>query len=491
MGLAFILIVRLLGPSSYGVYTLVIATAGFFGAFGDLGLSTMFVRTIPQYVAKKQFDKVKSTLVNGYAILIIESGLFTILAFALSGFVATSVFHTPSDTFALQLVSLTIILSVMWSASYNVLIGLGKGGKLIKVVIVQGLLQAFVSIALVVLGLGAIGPILGLITSYAASAIYGAWLILQEPGIRQDKMGFALKSWSGILHFCVPVGLSVTITSLVTNFSLIVLGWYASSAVIGNFGAAYKAIGVFDVLLGSIGIALLPFFAVALIDKKITKEISKYYNYSLYFVFLIAAPIVFYIVMLSKPFSFTIFSGTYTLTPLYLALMSIGTLIIVVGSTTSNLLIGAGKVRKVLKYNIIAAIVQIILLPILVQPLTGLGLVLLMFIIIPVLTGILFVNGAQEILKINLDLRMLTKVSIAAIISMLFIYPLVLAFGTNYIPLLAAAGVEQILLYPAIVSLFGGIDKERLKILDRVVGELPVFGSIMHLLTAYTSVFLR
>ena len=40
-GIAFIVIARILGPSTYGIYTLVIAYVGFFGAFTDLGVGTL------------------------------------------------------------------------------------------------------------------------------------------------------------------------------------------------------------------------------------------------------------------------------------------------------------------------------------------------------------------------------------------------------------------------------------------------------------------
>lgn len=491
IGLTYIFIVRLLGPSSYGVYTIAIATAGTFGAFGDLGISTMFVKFIPQYLRKKQSEKIKSLLISGFSIIILESGLFTLLAILLSGFVAQSVLHSAADAFPLQIAAFTIILGVIWSSCYTVLIAFGKSRKLANAFILQTLLQSFGSLALVLLGLGAVGAILGLIISYVVGIPYAIKVATDDLKIKSEDVKFTLKGSKSILSFSLPIGFTSAINAVVSNFSLIVLGIFATTVIIGNFGAAYRAVSLFDVLIGSIGIALLPFFAVTFSDKKITKKVNKFYNYSLYFAFLFAVPIIFYIVVLSQQFSYTVFSAVYTLTPLYLAIMAIGTLLLTVTTYTTNLLFGAGRVRKVMKYNIIAAIIQLILLPIFVSTLNGLGLTLIIFIIMPTILNIMLLNRAQKSFNVKIDFVSLGRVILSGIISALFIIPLILLLNSNYIPLLAAAAIEQIIIYPIIISHLGGINKEKLELMKRITIGIPFVGPIMRLLVEYTSIFVH
>ncbi len=494
MGLAFILIVRLLGPASYGIYTLALATAGFFGALGDMGVSTAFIKLIPQYMQKKNTGKIRSLLANGFVIMVIESGVFTILAFALSGFVAQNVFHAVSDTLALQLVSFTIILSVVWVGGYSTLIALGRGGSLAKAVSIQVMLQASISLALALLQFGAIAPIIGLLVSYLGGAAYS--ISASYPRTQsKEKTVVSTAEWKKLLSFSLPIGISSALngvsSTLVANISIIILGFYSTALVLGNFGAAYKAISLFDVLLGSIGLAILPFFSVALSSKKITRQINKYYNYSIYFALLFAAPIIFYIVFLSQPFSYTLFGATYSAAPLYMAIMAIGTLLIVVNTYTTNLLIGAGKVGKVLKYNLIVAAVQLLLVWLVVPNFAGLGLVLLMFIVMPLLSNVLFLNRAKISFNASLEYGTLGKVLLSALISALLTVPLQLLLGSNSIPLLIASAALVLVVYPVIISLLKGVDRERLSILNRVTRGLPVFGQLMRLLTGYTSIFLR
>jgi O-antigen/teichoic acid export membrane protein len=487
MGLTFIFITRFLGPSLFGVYTIAIATAGFFGAFGDLGVSTMFMKFIPRYLEKKQTEKIKSLLVNGYTIIILESLFFTVVALLLSGFVAQNVLHNPSDTLALELVSFSIILSILYSSSYSALIAFGNGDKLIKAVTIYTLIQSFLSAGLVLYGFGPIGPIIGLDAAYLFGMIYAVRVI-----IKRTKVSTAtpMRGWRRIISFSVPLGLTNMLSTITSNFSLIALQLLSTTIIVGNFGAAYKAIGIFDVLLGSVGITLLPFFSVALSDKNIYKQINRYYNYSMYFVFIFAAPVVFYVVVLSQQFSYTIFSGIYALTPLYLALMSIGALIMAVYTYTYNLLVGAGEVRKVFKYNLAASVLQLALLYFFIKPFAGLGLTVLMFLVTPTVLSALYINRVKHLFHAKLDLLRLGKVVLAAIISALFLVPLTFVLSNNILLLIVGAA-EQVLLYPIIISLIGAIDRDRLDIINKVTESIPVFGSVARTLVAYAGVFMR
>ncbi|MGC8537889.1 MAG: oligosaccharide flippase family protein [Candidatus Micrarchaeia archaeon] len=49
VGVAFILITRILGPTGYGVYVLATAIAGVFGSVGNFGIATALNRFIAKY----------------------------------------------------------------------------------------------------------------------------------------------------------------------------------------------------------------------------------------------------------------------------------------------------------------------------------------------------------------------------------------------------------------------------------------------------------
>lgn len=488
-GLAFLAIVRILGPSTYGIYTLAIATAGFFGAFGDLGISTILVKFCSEYVQKKQKEKLLSAVTNGFAVIVLESALFTLLALLLAGTVAQNVYHNAGYTFALQLVSLEILVGTIWGSMYSLLIALGKGREMAISVVIQSLIQGGVGVVLSLIYHSATGPIIGLVASFAIGLVYPTYVMIKFVGITPAKIKMSLAEWKRILSFALPVGISNTISTFISNLSLVVLGFYSTALIIGNFGAAYKVMNTFDLFLGSIGFALLPLFSIVLTSRKVTKQLNDYYNYSIYFSMLFAAPVAFYIVMLATPFTNTLLGVAYGVAPLYLSIMAIGTLLMLVSTYTPNVLIGAGKVRKVLKYNIIIAILQVIMLPIIVSQLNGLGLVILIFVLVPIISDFLYLRRAASSFGIRLDIRMLGKVVLASAISALFIIPLILLIQNDNILLLIAAIVEQLAVYPIVAAYLGAVDKARLETLRKITAGLPVVSGFTDKLVDYASIF--
>ncbi len=492
-GIAFIIVARILGPGTYGVYTLAIAIAGFFGSFGDFGFSLSAVKFIAEYIEKKNTEMVKSTITNAYAAAALIGIIFTVIAFAASGPAALLIFHNASYAPILEVASFTIIVGVLWNVSYSMLVGLGKGRYITFAVVLQSLAQALLSIGFALAGFGAAAPILGVVIGFFIGFIAATSIEAKILGISPSRMTAAL-SWKEIKRlfaFSLPLGISNFVTGVTSNFSTIFLGLYATSFVLGNYGITYKVSSMFDVVVGSVGFALLPLFSATLVGRKQNKNIGKFYNYSIYMSLLVIAPVAFYIIFLSLPFSYTVFGGAYSLAPLYISIMSIGVLLTILSSYSSNLLISAGKVKSFLKFNIIISALQIAFLILLVPTYNGLGLVALLFLIIPVATNILYMSKLSRMFKMKIDFARFARVIASSVASAVFIVPLIYLFDGNTIPLLIVAAVEQLVVYPIIISKLGAIDRKNTELLSRITKGVPLVGSVMRSLIAYTNIFLR
>jgi O-antigen/teichoic acid export membrane protein len=488
-GAAFVLVARLLGPSTYGLYILAMAVAGFFGFFGDFGIGTAFSKFLAEQSQRKERGKMGALLSNGFAILFVGSGIFTIAAIALSGPAAQYVFHSESYAPLVIVAALTIVLSATFSVCYSALIGLGRGKSVVAAMSTQSILQATFAIGLVLLGFGAFSPIIGLVIGYAAGAAFALYILFVR-----TRIGFTrptIKGMKGILSFSVPIAVSNISGAIASNVSLIVLGLLTTSIVVGNFGITSRISSIIDIVNGSISLSLLPFFATALSRKATSIKISRFYNYSIYFAFILVAPVILLLVVLAKPITYTIFGGTYALAPPYIVVLGIGTLLGIAGGYSSTLLISANRVKDVMKYNIVVAIVQIALLVPLIDWLGGLGLALITFLISPIIVDLFMIRKAQHVLKVKLDIGRLARVVVADLISIAFVIPLILFFNGNFIALLPTAVVEQILLYPAVLSLIKGVTRSDLDTLNRVSAKIPIGNVLVSMITAYTRAFIR
>ena len=487
-GIAFIIIARLLGPDIYGLYTLAAAYASIVISvgIGDLGISTAFNKFIGQYSGKGNKDEIEKVLSNGYVSVIISGVALTLIAFALSGLLAGRILGSPSLAYILEVASPTILLSMLFGISYNALVGFGKGTYIALIIVLQSLVQSVVSIGFILLHYGAIAPLLGLIVGYSCSILTTILILYMKFGVRFRKP--SLKYMKKLLTFSYPLAIYNGLRNFTNGLSPIVLGIFATTVIVGNFGVALKTGTIISNVTDALGLAVLPMFAYTVYTKGLSKNIGKFYNYATYFTYLLITPALLFIAILAKQFSYTIFSAKYLLAPGYLSIISVGLLIWVVATYTTALLISSNKVRTILKYGLAIAATEIILILTIVPYFGGIGLTTVLYIITPTIICILMGSAARKMLRIKLEVRKLVHVVIAGLISAVFLVPAII-FIHNYVILLVVGVFLQIIIYPIVVGLVGAARKEDLKILKDVTVNLPVMGKVIGLLADYSSHF--
>ena len=488
-GIAFILVARLLGPSSYGVYTVAMAVVGFFTGIASLSMGTTFGKFIAEYSSKHENAKIAELLLNGYLIFFVMGLFLVLVALSLSGILASHVLHNSTDAYVLELSAFIIFVSVLFNDSVAALTGFVGLGRSISIsVALQVTVQSVVSIALAFMGYGAIAPLIGLLLSYIAGAAYSLQAIFRRVPMSGAKV--SLKAIKGILRFAVPLEVSNIIVSIANNITVLVLGLFVATSVIGNIGIVQRTSSLVGAVSDSLGIAILPMFAADMARRSHDPERSvKFFNYAVYVAFLFITPIMLYTILLAKPFTVTVFNGTYSGASLYIAIMSIGVLLGILGTYAVSLLTSANKVKLVAMCYAVIAVVQLAFLAVLVPTFKGIGAVVQMFIIVPLVTAAVFVYAARRSINAHVDYGRILRILLSGIISAAFILPLIYVMGSDYIVLLAAAFVEQLLLYPPVLALTRAATRKDFNILKTVSGRVPLVSTIMGLLVDYSALF--
>ena len=490
LGLAFIIVARLLGPSQYGIYTLALAVASVTGAIGNLGVSTALNKFIPEYVYRKDKRALEDILANSFFVTLLMGILLTAITIALSGFIATDVFHNASYTLVIEIAAISIISSMLFSASYSTLLGFNKGAHVAAINATQAILQAVLGVTLVLLGLGPAGPILGMIVGYTAAFLLSLHFIYRKHGLRILVMPNRA-SIKRIFGFSVPIAVSNAAVGISSNMVYIVVGAYAAAAVIGNLGVASKANSLIDIVSGAISVSLLSMYSTTLASKKMRAKISNFYNHTVYYSLILLAPMLLFILVLAKPFSYVAFSGAYSMAPLFIAVMSAGALVGLAGQYAITLLTSANKVRDIFKYNLVIAMLTLALIPILIPTFKGVGLVIILFVAVPITTNVLFIWKSAKLFKLGFDNSKLFRILAANAATMLLITPLILLWGANYIPLLITAAVEVIAVYPVMLGILKGINVRDIAVMRTMTRRIPVISPAVNFLLAYAARFAR
>ncbi len=490
LGAAFIILARLLGPSEYGVYTLALGAAGFFGAVGNLGVSTAMNKFIPEHVYKKDKKALEELLANAFFVTIITGVVLSLLSIAFSSFIASYIFHDPAYTLVIEIASVSILSSMLFGAAYSALLGFNKGQHIAMINTTQAVIQSVLSVTFVLLGFGAAGPILGMIFGYTTAFLYSIYLIYVKNGLR-ILVAPSAKAIRKIFSFSLPIAASGALGGAAGNLSVIVLGAYATTVVLGNVGIASRVSGLIDIISGSISVSLLSMYSTTLASKNISKKINKFYNYTIYYSFILLTPILLFIATLAKPFSYVAFSGIYSIAPIYITIMCMGTIVSIIGGYASTLLISANKVKEVLKYNAAIALAEIVLLFVFVPLFKGMGFVALIYGIVPVATSILFARASAKLFKLNFNFTKLYRILSANAVAMLIFLPLIVLWGANYIPLLITAVLGILLIYPALLALFKGIDRHDIEAMRTMTAKIPIVSTVLGQLLGYSSRFVR
>ncbi|MDE1860594.1 MAG: oligosaccharide flippase family protein [Candidatus Micrarchaeota archaeon] len=484
-GLLLIFLTRALGPSSYGIYTLAIAVAGIFGSMGNFGISTALNKFVSEYKYKKDAVALRNVISNGITLALVIGIVLSAITFLMAAPIAYYILNDVAITGVLQLAAFTLFTAMFVGAAMGVLVGLGKGGQVLKVNLVQSVVQIVVTLALVAFGFGPSAPILGLILGYLGGGLEGVYL-LQKGRIR-IALELSIKESRKLLAFSIPVALSNLLVGILPDLSVIALGAYTTAAIVGNFGIAIKI----NTLLGSIltdaiAFSLLSAFTVAFAGKNTQEKIGSVYNYSIYFAFLFVVPAIAFLAVMAKPISYILFSGVYTLAPLYIAIISLGAIIWIFGLFATDVLVGSGKVIEVLKYNVLVDIIVIGLLPFVLNYQYGLGIIIDIFIVAPLIYDAIFFAKIRQVFKVRLEINKLARIIFVNVVNILLILIFILPFITNFILLIIISLLELLIIYPLLVAAIGAVQRSDLELVENVTKKIPVVRYAAWYFVAYT-----
>jgi O-antigen/teichoic acid export membrane protein len=487
---AFTLIVlaRLMQPAQYGVYTLAYSVSLLFSAFSLSSVGSYLNKYIPLWTARKRKDEIGKDLGTSFMALIATNIVAIAIGIVLSGFIAANVFHSAAYTPLIYLALVGVIFTQLMYLSYNTLIGFRDGVGTAITYSAGNIAIAAGSIALVLMGFGAYGAIAGMVIGTAFGSFVGLYFIT-----RHSKMKFSVDSFGPrarrILGFSLPIAAASMIPFFINNFSILLLGFFSSAAIIGSFGIAYKIGSIATTATGFIGSVLVQMFSSAIESRKAMEKVSKLYNYSIYFGALIAVPIAVYLIVFSHAVVGSLFPA-YKSSLLYTPAVTVSLLIGVIGVYATALLMSMGKVMKVIKYSVITGIAQTALLLLLVPLLNVYGLIISVYLAGSLLTNYLYVHYMRNNLKIETMLGGVYRVIAAgAILSVAL--ALITIIPVSETQQLLIGIVATILGYPLFLGLMKAVGKEEMRLIEAIGESTRALRGTVNWLASYISFFAR
>jgi stage V sporulation protein B len=476
-----ILLARLLGPYEFGLYSIVFAIASFLGLNSDYGLGFSLKKKLPEADGKARIN----SLISSSMLITLVIGIVLAAGSVLLGrYVAVGLYSNPQLTSPIIVSVCSLVFSALFILTTSALLGLRKNAHAGISYIIHAILQFIFSAALVLLGYGVYGALLGMLLSYLA-AFAVALALLFIDGYRPAAPQKAVIR--EITTFSAPILVSNITVNGTRNLGIVLLGIVVAASVVGNYGAGYRLATFGDVIIASCIAVLLPMFSHALTTKKLSGSLGEMFNRSLYYTLLFLLPILAYLISVSKPLFNILFSSSYAMAASYFPIMVVGISATILFKYAGTLLLGYGKVRSYTKYQLIGALAITILLALLTPTLKLYGVMFVLFVASPILLGIIFTRALAKELRIRVDFGRPIRLTAASLLLLVVLecLPLVINAG-SYALLLNAA--LTVLLYPPFLALLGAVRGSDTGFVEEVGRRLRI-SIFTAPLMAYTNLF--
>lgn len=356
-----IIIARSYSPAEFGAYALAMTVFLFLAQISFLGLDDGCPRHIAFYRGKKDYGKVKDTIRSSFEFIIFSSVAASIILFVSAEWISITLFNTSQLTKPLQVLSfaLPFWLVVMFIVSVfrgfdrskenvyfsNILFNAGKILFVIPV-IVLGLAFDYIFYAFT---LNIIVIFFIAIIYYKKKSPKEIRLKQSEDSVRKDLLLFSLPLvFSGMSWFFLQATDKFMIGFLMQNYD------------VGLYNTACTVSGYLNIFLVSLMFIYQP-VGTKLHGEGKTNEIRKLYQIITKWIFLIASPIIMFVILQPGLTISILFSSSYLGAAVPLLLLFIAYTLRVCLGPAGGTVIMLGKTRQLMYIVIVMAITNIVL----------------------------------------------------------------------------------------------------------------------------------
>jgi O-antigen/teichoic acid export membrane protein len=483
-----IIAARVLGPSDFGIFIIAVSFATLLGFGGNLSFGAALRKMLP--AAAGDTKRIRSLLGNAFFFGSLTGLVITLIAFALSGAIAVYVYHDALLSLPLGIASIMIVLTVLFNVGLSSLVGIGR----IKQAAISDLLYSTTQLAavsiLIYLGYGIPGAVAGMVFGFFAGL--AAEILYLRKAIGGITTTISRKVIGQMLDFSMPVFVSQISSMGFTNFAVLLLGVFVASSIVGNYGAALKLGVAFQVITASTSFIMLFSFSKVLQAKtRLSRHIKSIYASTVYYSFLFVLPMLAYLVSSARPFSYLFFSSAYTLTPAYFTVIAIGVTIDALEVYAGNLMLAYGRPRVYMRYQLAAIAICLVLMLALTPYLGVAGVLFPLFVVSPVLLGVVYCITLSRDFELTLHYRKLSALAIAALATaaLAILLHLVLNYG-GHVELVVNL-LLVLLVYPPLAVLFRGIEENNIGFLRKFAQRLGPVSPLLRAVLSYTAFFVR
>ncbi len=319
-----ILAARYLGPADYGMLTLGIIILNITSLLGLAGIHQSIGKFINHYLAKKQYDKVKGTLISSFIITISLSVLVLLILYYSSNFIAESIFNMPGLSTIIAIFSIGVPFSVLTQLLKHYFFAFKKPEyAIVSESIFEKALNLIFLIVLISISASLFTISWMYIVTLIISFIVAALLLRSKIKSILRKALKTTLNFKQLLSFSSPLVLVGIFGTALAWTDTIIIGIFKSGADVGIYNAAYMVASAIMIFWFSFGDIFYPIIS-ELYAKKAKESIRKNFEIVSRWIFIIAFPVFLIVLIYSSMIISLLFGQSYQKAASPLSMLIVG-----------------------------------------------------------------------------------------------------------------------------------------------------------------------
>lgn len=484
LSISAILIGRVLGPELYGQYTLALVVPQLLYLFADFGINQGIIKFTSSLRVKGEKYRLKKIIKYGLSLKAITGMAIFATNFVFADWFASQFLNRPDLTFQIRLASTGILFQVIFMTTTSAFVGLDRTEYNAVATNVQSLSKTIIQVALILLGLGVTGAIIGHVASFVVGGATGLCILFIMLRGKEENEGNReiVKVLKTLVKYGAPLYVSLLVAGFIPVYQNVVLAIFTTDADVGNFRAAQNFATLMTILSVPITTALLPAFSK--LDSSAGEKIRTFFRLSNKYTAMLIIPITILIIMYSTEIVQTIYGTTYVSAPLFLATYCLVYFLVGLGYLSlTSFYNGLGETKISMVVSLTTFLSLAVLSPILTNTFGVTGLIAA-FLIGSAAGTIYGSYTARRRFQVEFDTPSLTKVYL---ISMASVFPslLLLHFVSRPVINLALGGFLYLLTYATLVPLSRVVSVPELTMIGSVVQKIPLLNLVSRPILRY------
>lgn len=450
-------------PEQYGIVSTSINFATLLSGIGILGFNTTVCKLLPEYIGKKQEDRLRELVRFSLKTILISNAILALFLLFASQ-IMTTILKIPITV--IFITATNIVLASLWTYFAAVLTGIQNMKKIVTTNLAGMLVKVFVSAALVFLGFSYFGPLFGFMVgvfTVVTLRIPFKFLAKVKEEVLDKKQIF--------FDFALPAFIVSLALLVFSNGQYILLTAIKNPEVTGIFTVALLLTNPIVSIPTILTTALFPIISQLSLDHN-SKGSQRYlinmvFRYAIFFSMPIAILLIFFSNNVILLFSRSEYLPASTLFPI----LAIASVVYGIGIVFNQTIYSLGKPKT--QRNIILATVLLffsLAIP-LTMFLSALGMCL------AYLISVSFLNFASyKYIKKQLNIRLpwdgVKKILVASLLLFLFLYAIARSVANIFVAIIlcAVAGI----LYLEILILLKFYTRQDVIVLKSIAEKSPI-----------------